>query len=57
MFEFFDRQRQNGQKNQLVALVLQKGLAKKIEGLQFHYNDLVYMKSIQLLETYFELVE
>lgn len=41
--------------NELVEMMIESGIAQKLESLQMHESEIVYKKIIDLIELYFEV--
>lgn len=55
--EYFRNKKESNKKNAYIEMVLNNGIADKIEGLQAHKNDKIYDLAVKLIENYFDTEE
>jgi importin subunit alpha-1 len=55
LISFFDSYRDERNVNPFVATLIEKGIAEKIEEMQYHKSDVIYAKALNILEQHFDL--
>lgn len=55
LITFFENYRDERNVNPFVSTLIEKGIAEKIEEMQYHKSDVIYIKALNILEQYFDL--